>query len=173
MKPGLGSILEATLDDLIGSVRTERLFNVLVVNPVLIEDSGSRVSRAKLAQALSMLLFEDLIERVPAARIYVEHGLRNGKTIMHDHGAVRTIAMAGMGSVPAGQESITRILRPLGYALNGCNRLRSESWVTIITLKMGKVTDTTPREYSRGSKESRCVHSYGLPGCQWNSSGWC
>jgi hypothetical protein len=119
MKPGLGGILEATLDDLIGSMRTERLFNVLVINPVLIEDSGSRVSRAKLAQALSMLLFEDLIERVPAARIYVEHCLRNGKTIMHDHGAVRTIAMAGMGSLPAGQESITRILRPLGYALNG------------------------------------------------------
>jgi len=118
-KPGFGGILEATLDNLIGAERTKRLFNVLVVNPVLIEDSGSRISRAKLAQALNMLLFEDLIKRVPAANIYVEHCLRNGRTIMHDHGAVRTIAMAGMGSLPAGQESITRILRPLGYALNG------------------------------------------------------
>jgi hypothetical protein len=119
MQPRLGGILEATLDHLIGLERTRRLFNVLVVDPLLIEDSGPRVSRAKLAQALNMLLFEDLIERVPAAKIYVEHCLRKGNTIMHDHGAVRTIAMAGMGSLPGGQESITRILRPLGYALNG------------------------------------------------------
>jgi hypothetical protein len=38
---------------------------------------------------------------------------------MHDHGAVRTVALEGMGKLPAGQEAITRILRPLGYALNG------------------------------------------------------
>jgi hypothetical protein len=117
--PKLGGILQTTLDNLIGPKRTERLFDVLVVNPALIEDSGPRVSRAKLAQALNMLLFEDLVERVPASKIYVEQCLRNGKTILHDHGAVRTIAMAGMGSLPAGQESITRILSPLGYALNG------------------------------------------------------
>ena len=117
--PKLGGILQTTLENLIGPQRTERLFDVLVVNPALIENSGQRVSRAKLAQALNMLLFEDLVERVPASKIYVEQCLRNGKTILHDHGAVRTIAMAGMGPLPAGQESITRILRPLGYALNG------------------------------------------------------
>jgi hypothetical protein len=38
---------------------------------------------------------------------------------MHDHGAVRTVALEGMGELPAGEEAITRILRPLGYALNG------------------------------------------------------
>lgn len=119
MQPTHGGILQATLNNLIGPERTKRLFDVLLVNPVLIEDSGLRVSRANLAQALNMLLFENLIERVPAAKIYVEECLRDGKTIMHDHGAVRTIAMAGMGSLPVGQESITRILRPLGYALNG------------------------------------------------------
>jgi hypothetical protein len=53
MQPGLGGILEATLDKLIGLERTERLFNVLVVDPVLLEDSGPRASRAKLAQALN------------------------------------------------------------------------------------------------------------------------
>ncbi len=66
-----------------------------------------------------MLLFEDLIERVPAAKVYVEHCLAHGRKVMHDHGAVRTIAMTGMGSLPAGEESITRILRPLGYSLKG------------------------------------------------------
>ena len=113
-----GGNLQTILDVLIGSKRTERLFNILVINPALFEGSGP-VSRATLAQALNMLLFEDLVERVPAAKIYVDQCLRNGKTILHDHGAVRTIAMAGMGNLPAGQESITRILSPLGYVLNG------------------------------------------------------
>lgn len=119
MQPEFGGILQTTLDKLIGPGRTKRLFDVLVVHPALMEDSGARISRAKLAQALNMLLFEDLIERVPTAKIYVEECLRNGKTILHDHGAVRTIAMTEMGGLPAGQESITRLLRPLGYALHG------------------------------------------------------
>ena len=41
------------------------------------------------------------------------------RTILHDHGAVRTVGLEGMGGLPAGQEAITRILRPLGYALHG------------------------------------------------------
>jgi hypothetical protein len=119
MQPKRGGILQTILASLIGPERTERLFDVLVVSPALIQDSGPRIPRARLAQALNMLLFEDLIERVPTAKIYVERCLRDGVTILHDHGAVRTIAMAGMGSLPAGQESIIRLLRPLGYALNG------------------------------------------------------
>ncbi len=63
--------------------------------------------------------FEDLLERVPAAERYVQRCLDQKRTIMHDHGAVRTVALEGMGALPAGQEAITRILRPLGYALNG------------------------------------------------------
>ncbi|MBS1800507.1 MAG: DUF1338 domain-containing protein [Acidobacteria bacterium] len=114
-----GGALRTALDKLIGAARTDQLFEVLVVSPALRGDGGRRISRAVLAQALNMLLFEDLIERVPAARDYVEHCLSHGKTIMHDHGAVRTVALAGMGNLPAGEEAITRLLRPLGYALNG------------------------------------------------------
>ena len=99
--------------------RSDRLFKVLVIHPELAADQGPQVSRAVLAQALNMLLFEDLLARVPAANTYVEHCLRDGKTVMHDHGAVRTVALESMGALPAGQEAITRILRPLGYALNG------------------------------------------------------
>ncbi len=113
------SVLRETLKKLIGSDRTEALFNVLVIHPDLAADSGPQVSRAILAQALNMLLFEDLLHRVPAAKSYAERCLAEGKTIMHDHGAVRTVALEGMGALPAGQEAITRILRPLGYALNG------------------------------------------------------
>jgi hypothetical protein len=112
-------ILRQLLEKSIGSERTERLFRVLVLHPELAADQGPQASRANLSQALNMLLFEDLLERVPAAKIYVEQCLRDGKTVMHDHGAVRTVALAGMGALPAGQEAITRILGPLGYALNG------------------------------------------------------
>jgi hypothetical protein len=113
------SVLRKTLDKIIGSERTGQLFKVLVVHPDITADAGPQVSRAALSQALNMLLFEDLLNRVPAAKIYVEHCLSDGKTVMHDHGAVRTVALSGMGSLPSGQEAITRVLRPLGYALNG------------------------------------------------------
>ena len=113
------SVLRETLKKLIGSDRTEALFNVLVIHPDLAADSGPQVSRAIIAQALNMLLFEDLLHRVPAAKSYAERCLAEGKTVMHDHGAVRTVALGDMGALPAGQEAITRILRPLGYALAG------------------------------------------------------
>jgi hypothetical protein len=113
------SILHQTLTHIIGSPRTDSLFKLLVIHPGIAADPGPQVSRAVIAQALNMLLFEDLLTRVPAAKTYADNCLRDGKTVMHDHGAVRTVALEPMGALPAGQEAITRILRPLGYALNG------------------------------------------------------
>jgi hypothetical protein len=75
-----------------------------------------------VAQALNVLLFEDLLRRVPAAARYAERAAAEGRTILHDHGAVRTVALPGgapLGGLPGGQESIVRLLRPLGYALHG------------------------------------------------------
>jgi len=118
MNPESG-VLWQLLEGSIGPERAEHLFRVLLIHPDLASDSGPRVSRAALAQALNMLLFEDLLERVPAAAQYVERCIDQKRTVMHDHGAVRTVAIDGMGALPAGQEAITRVLRPLGYALNG------------------------------------------------------
>jgi 2-oxoadipate dioxygenase/decarboxylase-like protein len=118
MKNNRGVLYEV-LSKVIGSERAERLFNILVIHPEIAGDPGPQASRAVIAQALNMLLFEDLLARVPSAKTYVEHSLAKGATVMHDHGAVRTVALEGMGPLPAGQESITRVLRPLGYALNG------------------------------------------------------
>ncbi|MEO8735677.1 MAG: DUF1338 domain-containing protein [Edaphobacter sp.] len=112
-------VLRQTLEKAIGPERTDRLFKVLVIHRAIAEDTGPEVSRAVLAQALNMLLFEDLLTRVPAAKTYVERCLHDGKTVLHDHGAVRTVALTGMGALPVGEQAITRILRPLGYALNG------------------------------------------------------
>ncbi|MDE1177023.1 MAG: DUF1338 domain-containing protein [Edaphobacter sp.] len=118
MRSGTG-VLWQLLEDLVGHARGARLFRVLVIHPDLAADPGPHVSRAVVAQALNMLLFEDLLQRVPAAAAYVDRSLAQGRTVLHDHGAVRTVALEGMGALPAGQEGIARVLRPLGYKVNG------------------------------------------------------
>ena len=110
------------LTRMVGAERADRLLRVLVVAPALLVERGERASRAVLAQALNMLLFEDLLRRVPAAEGYVARAEAEGRTVLHDHGAVRTVAGAGghaLGGLPSGQEAIVRLLRPLGYALHG------------------------------------------------------
>lgn len=113
------SVLRETLEQVIGKDRADRLFQVLVVPQPLLDESGGRISRAGIAQALNMMLFEDLLNRVPDAKKYADDRLRDGRKILHDHGAVRTVALECMGELPAGEDAITRMLRPLGYALNG------------------------------------------------------
>lgn len=113
------SVLKTVVESTIGTGRSDRLFRILEIAPALLNEEGGSISRAGIAQALNMLLFEDLLERVPAAKTYASDCKLAGRKIMHDHGAVRTVALEGMGSLPAGQEAITRVLRPLGYALNG------------------------------------------------------
>ncbi|MGO4211323.1 DUF1338 domain-containing protein [Terriglobus sp. 2YAB30_2] len=112
-------VLQGTLESIVGAERSHRLFEVLKVSGALMEEAGANISRAGIAQVLNMMLFEDLLNRVPDAKLYADDCLRDGRKIMHDHGAVRTVALGGMGALPAGEEAITRILRPLGYALNG------------------------------------------------------
>lgn len=114
------AVLRETLEQVTGGDRAERLFRVLQVpQALLVEESGDRMSRAAIAQALNMMLFDELLANVPDAKKYADDRLRDGKKIMHDHGAVRTVALEGMGDLPAGEELITRILRPLGFFLNG------------------------------------------------------
>jgi len=113
------TVLQETLEKVVGAERAERLFQVLVVPQGLLAEAGDTISRAGIAQALNMMLFEDLLQRVPDAKSYADDCLHDGRKVMHDHGAVRTVLLQGMGALPAGEESITRVLRPLGYALNG------------------------------------------------------
>lgn len=112
------SVLADLLEALVGVERCDRLFRILVV-PESLCVPGEEVSRAVLAQALNMLLFEDLVQRVPAAQTYVERSVTRGEKIFHDHGAVRTVDRDGMGGLPRGQAAITRLLAPLGYELRG------------------------------------------------------
>jgi len=79
--------------------------------------TGQNVSRAVLAQALNLLLFRDLLTRVPTGKSYVSDCVSKGRHVFFDHGALRTVALGGMGDLPAGEEAITRVLLPLGYTL--------------------------------------------------------
>jgi hypothetical protein len=78
---------------------------------------GDDVSPAVMAQALTLCLFRDLLARVPTGKQYVAECLAQGRQIVFDHGALRTVARCGMGDLPAGEQAITRLLLPLGYRM--------------------------------------------------------
>ncbi len=113
------STVDRLLQRLLGRARADLLLRVLVVPAALSEERGEPVSRAAIAEVLNILLLDDLLDRVPAAKRYFERSAERGQPFFQDHGAVRTVALEGAGSLPAGQEAVVRVLRPLGYALNG------------------------------------------------------
>ncbi len=80
---------------------------------------STTVSRAELAQALNMALFHGLVQRVPAAQDYIASDVLGQQTrVVFDHGALRTVLWP-TGSLPAGEAAFTRVLRPLGFKLQG------------------------------------------------------
>jgi hypothetical protein len=99
--------------DIAGATVADRLFAAVAVAPELLT-SGDDVSRAVAAQALALLLFADLLDRVPAARAYVDEVVADGRRITFDHGAVRTVATAGF-PLQSGRIAFARVLEPLGY----------------------------------------------------------
>lgn len=113
---------ETNLWDLVeggaGRPRTERLFQATEIDPRLLSPRSASVCRAELAQALNLLLLDDLLRRVPLGALYVHDKLRAGQKLVFDHGAVRTVLWPG-GALPSGQDALTRILVPLGYEAAG------------------------------------------------------
>lgn len=77
------------------------------------------VTRKEMAQALNMVLFHDLLLRVPTGRRYTEEVAARGHKVVHDHGALRTVRWIENGALPPGEAAFTRILEPLGFRLNG------------------------------------------------------
>lgn len=99
------------------SAERDGLLRTVCVAAPILEEAGDTVSRAVLTQALNLLLFRDLLTRVPTGRRYVEDCVARGRQILFDHGALRTVDSSGMGDLPAGERAITRVLLPLGYRL--------------------------------------------------------
>lgn len=78
---------------------------------------GDMVHRSTIAHALNLLLFDDLLERVPTSRVYVDERIAQGHPVLLDHGALRTVAIPS--ALPAGHKAFARLLKPLGFELAG------------------------------------------------------
>lgn len=109
----LHDLLSATL----GNARADTLLDhVRIVSP-LVEETGGDCSRAVMAEALNIVLLARLLDTVPSAQAYFSDLCQMGRRLDFDHGALRTVDLAGMGTLPGGETAITRILLPLGYDL--------------------------------------------------------
>lgn len=113
------SNVERLLLKLLGPAKTESLFTTLRFPSALADWEDGTVTRAELAQAMNMALFEDLLERSPNGRAYTTETIANGGSVYFDHGALRTVRWENNGALPPGEAAFTRILRPLGFRLNG------------------------------------------------------
>lgn len=113
------SNVERLLSALLGREKTETLFATLNFPSTLEDWENGTVTRAELAQAMNMALFEDLLERSPNGRTYTNDTVAQGGAVYFDHGALRTVRWAQSGALPPGEAAFTRILRPLGFRLNG------------------------------------------------------
>ncbi|MGH9222296.1 MAG: 2-oxoadipate dioxygenase/decarboxylase family protein [Acidimicrobiales bacterium] len=96
----------------LGDDRAAWLVDNLELHPALAEPV---TTRAVVAQALGMLLLDDLLGRVPSGAAYSRDRAAAGYKIHLDHGAVRTVTGVDCGELPPGQESLTRALGALGY----------------------------------------------------------
>ncbi|WP_457281167.1 2-oxoadipate dioxygenase/decarboxylase family protein [Polaromonas sp. P5_D5] len=91
----------------------------MYVHPSLQQAASGIVTRAELAQALNMALFHGLVQRVPAGQDYIASDVvAQKRQVVFDHGALRTVRWAS-GALPAGEAAFTRVLRPLGFELQG------------------------------------------------------
>lgn len=113
------STLERLLRDSAGPARAQTLLAQIFVTPALLQDHGSSVPRAVLAQAMNMILFADLLERVPVAAQRVDDVMREGGRLHFDHGALRTVAFSAPLALPSGHRAFARILKPLGFDVTG------------------------------------------------------
>lgn len=111
--------VESLLLKLLGRGKADALFSTLNFPSVLADCETGTVTRAELAQALNMALFEDLLSRSPNGRAYTRDAIAHGGSVFFDHGALRTVRWAHTGALPPGEAAFTRMLRPLGFRLNG------------------------------------------------------
>jgi len=118
MPKALQAQLTRLLSTIVDSATLERSLRALHLPRTLAGTEEGVASRALISLALNVALFGDLVERVPTGRAYVSDCLASGREVVFDHGALRTVALEGMGSLPAGEAAITRVLLPLGYRMN-------------------------------------------------------
>jgi hypothetical protein len=106
------------VEGLRGKAAAVRLFAVLDIDPALLGKPSGAVPRGVISMAMSAVLFDDLLARVPTGAAYVSDCRAQGRRVTFDHGALRTIhfAQPGPAALPNGEAAFTRIFEPLGYA---------------------------------------------------------
>lgn len=108
MRPIKNANVEQLLLKLLGAEKTTRLFATLNHPRILDEWEGGIVTRAELAQAMNMALFEDLLARSANGRQYTEETIAAGDSVYFDHGALRTVRWPHSGALPTGEAEIGR-----------------------------------------------------------------
>ncbi|WP_116386017.1 DUF1338 domain-containing protein [Cupriavidus taiwanensis] len=103
----------------LGATGADRLSALVSAPAQLPAGAAGHASRAEIAHALNLVLFAGILERVPTGKAYTEDVAAAGGKVHFDHGALRTVRWPDHGALPAGEAAFTRILRPLGYRLNG------------------------------------------------------
>lgn len=111
--------IHALLSKLLGAEKTQEIETLMQVSSKFRIWEEGMVSRSELAQALNMALFAGVLDRVPSGKAYTMDVAASGGKVMLDHGALRTVRWFGLGELPPGEAAITRILKPLGFRLNG------------------------------------------------------
>ncbi|GAB2916445.1 DUF1338 domain-containing protein [Paraburkholderia jirisanensis] len=115
LNPNVQQLLETS----IGRDKAGHLASILNFPAVLLQYEPGCVTRAELAQAMNMALFDDLLDRSPSGRAYTKEAIASGGKVFFDHGALRTVRWERNGALPPGEAAFTRILLPLGFRLNG------------------------------------------------------
>jgi hypothetical protein len=114
-------VIASLVTSALGQTAGARALDTLNIDSALLAETGEAVSRVAFAMALNVVLFHELLDRVPSGAAYVADTVANGGRVTFDHGALRTIRFADgpTGGLPAGQDAFARILEPLGYAVAG------------------------------------------------------
>ncbi len=104
-----GTMLGASLRDAVAAV----LMPMIPAG----RDADDHISRAQFSAALNVVLFADLLDRVPSGAAYVADVRAQGGKVCFDHGAIRAVALpdGDTGALPRGELAFRRILEPLGY----------------------------------------------------------
>lgn len=113
------SHLSTLVASVVGQRATAAILDILEIDPALDAELDGPVSRAVFAMALNAVLFHDVMNRVPMGAAYVADCSADGRKILFDHGALRTIdfGAGSTGALPGGHKAFARILEPLGYAV--------------------------------------------------------
>jgi hypothetical protein len=109
----------ALLSGLFDREKVAFLTGRVVMPRALSEFEEGHVTRIELAHAMNLALFEGLLASSSNARQYTDEVIAAGDSIHFDHGAIRTVLWSKTGELPPGEAAFARILRPLGFRLNG------------------------------------------------------